>query len=119
MLGGDFRQILPVIPKGTRQEVVHASINSSYLWHYYELLTLTTNMRLLHDYSSHDLRKRKELGEWVLKIGDGSIGEVNDEDIKLQIPGDLPIHNTGDHIASIVDCIYPSLLRNMHDPSFF
>jgi hypothetical protein len=28
VLGGDFRQILPVIPKVTRQEVVQATINS-------------------------------------------------------------------------------------------
>ena len=34
VLGGDFRQILSVIPKGTRYDVVHASINSSYLWKY-------------------------------------------------------------------------------------
>ncbi|XP_061346430.1 uncharacterized protein LOC133292063, partial [Gastrolobium bilobum] len=32
VLGGDFRQILPVIPHGSRQEIVHATINSSYLW---------------------------------------------------------------------------------------
>ncbi|XP_071727277.1 uncharacterized protein [Rutidosis leptorrhynchoides] len=29
LLGGDFRQILPVIPKGKRQEVVQACINRS------------------------------------------------------------------------------------------
>ncbi|KAK9714969.1 hypothetical protein RND81_06G134200 [Saponaria officinalis] len=28
---GDFRQILPVVPKGSRQDIVHASLNSSYL----------------------------------------------------------------------------------------
>ena len=32
LFGGDFRQILPVITNGTRHEVVHAAINSSYLW---------------------------------------------------------------------------------------
>jgi len=31
VFGGDFRQILLVIPKGTRQEVVHAALNSSNL----------------------------------------------------------------------------------------
>ena len=30
VLDGDFKQILQVIPKGTRQDVVNASINSSY-----------------------------------------------------------------------------------------
>ncbi|GKB98083.1 ATP-dependent DNA helicase PIF1-like protein [Tanacetum coccineum] len=32
LFGGDFRQILPVIPNSSRQDVVHATINSSYLW---------------------------------------------------------------------------------------
>ncbi|XP_031108664.1 uncharacterized protein LOC116013152 [Ipomoea triloba] len=32
VLGGDFRQILLVIPRGSRQDIVSASINTSYLW---------------------------------------------------------------------------------------
>ncbi|XP_016168754.1 uncharacterized protein LOC107611328 [Arachis ipaensis] len=32
--GGDFRQILPVIPGGGRTEIVNASICSSYIWDY-------------------------------------------------------------------------------------
>ncbi|XP_047949496.1 uncharacterized protein LOC125195385 [Salvia hispanica] len=34
VFGGDFRQILPVVPKGSRQDVVNVVINSSYLWKY-------------------------------------------------------------------------------------
>jgi len=34
VLGGDFRQVLSVIPKATRQEVCNATINSSHLWHF-------------------------------------------------------------------------------------
>lgn len=37
----------------------------------------------------------------------------------MEIPDDLLINSAGDHIASIVDCIYPSILLNMHDTSFF
>lgn len=40
VLGGDFRQILPVITKGTRQEIVNATINSSYLWTHCQILKL-------------------------------------------------------------------------------
>jgi len=47
VFGGDFRQILPVIPRGTRSNIVHATINASYLWNHYQVLTLTKNMRLL------------------------------------------------------------------------
>ncbi|XP_016206524.1 uncharacterized protein LOC107646893 [Arachis ipaensis] len=32
VLGGDFRQVLPVIPKRTHAEIVMTSINSSILW---------------------------------------------------------------------------------------
>jgi ATP-dependent DNA helicase PIF1 len=31
IFGGDFRQILPVIPRGTRSDIVHASLNASYI----------------------------------------------------------------------------------------
>ena len=41
VFGCDFRQILLVIPKGGRQDVVHETINSPYLWNHYKVLTLT------------------------------------------------------------------------------
>jgi len=47
VFGGDFRHILPIIPRGTRSDIVHATINSSYLWDHCQVLTLTKNMRLL------------------------------------------------------------------------
>ncbi len=65
VFGGDFRQILPVIPKGTRPEVVHATINSSVLWNFCEVLTLSKNMRLLGGASSADLEQRRLFSEWV------------------------------------------------------
>ncbi|XP_029657219.1 uncharacterized protein LOC115231303 [Octopus sinensis] len=46
LLAGNFRQTLPVIPRGTRADEVNASIKSSYLWHHSEKLHLTTNMRV-------------------------------------------------------------------------
>jgi len=47
VFGGDFRQILPVIPQGSISDIVHATINSSYLWEHCQILNLTKNMRLL------------------------------------------------------------------------
>lgn len=34
VFGDDFRQILTVVPKGSRKDIVSATINSSYLWRY-------------------------------------------------------------------------------------
>ncbi|KAF7807930.1 ATP-dependent DNA helicase PIF1 [Senna tora] len=36
VFGGDFRQILPVIPRASRQDIVLASLNDSYLWSSYK-----------------------------------------------------------------------------------
>ncbi|XP_057418385.1 uncharacterized protein LOC130712576 [Lotus japonicus] len=46
VLDGDFRQILPVIPKGGKQDIVSATINSSDLWKHCKVLKLTRNTRL-------------------------------------------------------------------------
>ena len=32
VLGGDFRQILPVIPLGTKEQIIDATVTNSYLW---------------------------------------------------------------------------------------
>ena len=48
VLGGDFRQILPVIPRGVREQFVGASLRRSFLWRDIHVLTLGQNMRLIH-----------------------------------------------------------------------
>ncbi|XP_045821815.1 uncharacterized protein LOC123914670 [Trifolium pratense] len=114
VLGGDFRQILPVIPKGTRQEVVNSTIYSS---RFCEVLTLTT--RLQTGSSDSDIEDEKNFSDWILGIGDGSIGQSNDSDITIQIPLNLLVPNLGDPLSTIVQSTYPDLLHNMNDPTFF
>ena len=46
VLGGDFRQILLVIPGGDSAIVINATINSSHLWDFCTVFKLTQNMRL-------------------------------------------------------------------------
>jgi ATP-dependent DNA helicase PIF1 len=58
--------------------------------------------------------------EWVLGIGDGEIGDINDIDLELDIPSDLLIPNSGDDpLSSIVESTYPQLLQNMNDITYF
>lgn len=40
ILGDDFRQTLPIIPQGSRQDSVSAAINRSYLWNYCQIINL-------------------------------------------------------------------------------
>ena len=46
VLGGDFLQTLPVVPRGSRMDIVDATIQHSYLWEHVKILSLRQNMRL-------------------------------------------------------------------------
>jgi len=93
VLGGDFRQILPVIPRGPKHDVVDASINSLRLWKYCRVLKLTKNMRLQTGSSSSDVNELKEFSNWILNVGDGNIGENNDGEAEIEILNDMLIKN--------------------------
>lgn len=41
IFGGDFRQIFPIVQRGTRSNIVHATINASYIWDHCKVLNLT------------------------------------------------------------------------------
>ena len=49
ILGGDFRQVLPIRPYGVRSEVVNLAIKNSLLWSVFHKFQLTRNMRVLND----------------------------------------------------------------------
>ena len=46
LLGGDYAQIAPVVRRGNRATTVRASLISSELWQYFQILHLTVNMRV-------------------------------------------------------------------------
>ncbi|XP_022007740.1 uncharacterized protein LOC110907007 [Helianthus annuus] len=119
LFGGDFRQILPVIPKGTRTMIVNASLNSSYIWQYCQVLKLTENIRLRVGYQEADLKEIKEFGEWILKLGDGLLGEENDGEIDIEIPGDLLIHDQVNPISSLISFTYPDMNKFLWDLTYF
>jgi len=47
VMGGDFRQILPLVPRGTRGQIVDASLKRFVvLWHCVKVRQLHENMRV-------------------------------------------------------------------------
>ncbi|KAL6568747.1 hypothetical protein OROHE_004431 [Orobanche hederae] len=121
VLGGDFRQILSVVPKGNREDIIYSSISSSPLWHHCKVLRLTKNMRLTvgQTMSSSRLQEIKDFLYWILKIRDGEFGEEVDGETFVDIPDDILIRDAEDHIAAIVESTYPSLISNFHASNFF
>jgi ATP-dependent DNA helicase PIF1 len=47
VMGGDFKQILPVVPRGRRGQIVDANLKrSAVLWHRVKMCQLHENMRV-------------------------------------------------------------------------
>ncbi|XP_058765892.1 uncharacterized protein LOC131639412 [Vicia villosa] len=111
IFGGDFRQILPVVPGGSRSDIVHSTINASYIWHYVKVLNLTKNMRLSSGPTEQDKKEIADFSDWLLKIGEGRISEPNDGYANIDIPPKLLITDFDDPIQAIVESTYPDFLN--------
>ena len=80
VFGGDFRQVLPVVRRGSRAQVVGASLRMSYLWNSMRHLKLVRNMRAKSD---------PWFAEYLLRIG-GSFEEANG-DGEIRLPDNICI----------------------------
>ena len=69
LLAGDFRQTLPVIPKGTMADELKACLKASNLWRYVHKLELTSNMRV---HLQGDLSAGR-FTQQLLTLGDGKV----------------------------------------------
>ncbi len=75
VLGGDFRQILPIVPKGGREDIVSASLPQSHLWQHVTILRLHINMRVM----ATNFEKQRKFTKWVLNVGDGNLPPIAEE----------------------------------------
>ena len=123
LLGGDFRQVLPVVEGGSRSETIDASITNSYIWKHIKILRLTVNMRLLAMADSGlPIEQVKEFNDWVLSIGDGTAqGTVHSDDGDselVEIPHDVLIPRLESAIDDIIRSTYPNLATLYSDPAY-
>lgn len=84
LFGGDFRQTLPVVRRGTPGQVVAASLRHSNLWNHIECLTLTQNMRVDAEC--------QEFANFLLNVGNGTATFERFQDNTVHSIGEL-IHS--------------------------
>nr|GEU94123.1 hypothetical protein [Tanacetum cinerariifolium] len=121
--GDDFRQILPVIPKGKRSDIVQACINHSELWKHCKVFTLTRRIRVNEYYANGELDTRKQdFNQWVLAIGDGKppakMKDEEDEPTWIQILKKFLINASDSPIAQIVAKTYPTFSERHKDNAY-
>ncbi|AEE09607.1 putative DNA helicase [Cotesia vestalis bracovirus] len=105
LLSGDFRQILPVIPRSTAADEINACLKSSNLWRHVKKLQLTTNMRvaLLNDTSAEDF------SEQLLTIGNGQV-PVDESSGLISFP-----NNFCNFVSSkdeLINNVFPEIISN-------
>ncbi|KAM3270137.1 hypothetical protein P3S67_030043 [Capsicum chacoense] len=115
ILGGNFRQIFPVITKETRQDIVNSTLNSSYLWSHCKVLKLTKNIRLQGNQLGTHLEELLNFANWILAICDRNIGNSIDGIETIQIPDDLFIKDCVSPILAIVESTYPNFYSHSRD----
>ncbi|XP_024190810.1 uncharacterized protein LOC112194807 isoform X4 [Rosa chinensis] len=108
IFGGDFRQVLPVIPKGTKSELIQASIVKSTFWTHIKILRLRQNMRSINDH---------QFAEFLLRVGDGSEQVINDEMIRLPECMVVP-WESDQSINLIIDEVFPNLGDHVNDARY-
>ena len=65
---GDFQQVLPIVKKGRREDIVQSTICQSHLWNYCHVFKLHQNMRLMQNNMSEMQESFvQDFSEW--KIG--------------------------------------------------
>ncbi|CAF1613761.1 unnamed protein product [Adineta ricciae] len=75
ILGGDFRQVLPVIRFANRSDLIGASLKSSHLWSFFKIMHLHQNMRTGPG--------EQEFSEWLIKLGNGELISNGNDEIEL------------------------------------
>uniref|UniRef100_A0A8C5M2A9 ATP-dependent DNA helicase n=1 Tax=Leptobrachium leishanense TaxID=445787 RepID=A0A8C5M2A9_9ANUR len=103
ILGGDFRQTLPVVAHGSRSAIVESSIKFNSLWDKFKIIKLQTNVRSVDP----------EFSSWLINLGDGKLTNEHGfhQDI-FQIPPTMICKN------SIVKEIYGDHLQPDHISQF-
>ena len=106
-----MRQTLPVVKKGSRNQIIDASILRSPLWNptNWVIHEFKTNMRVMSLVEQgFDGSKQQEFAEWLLKVGDGIGGSL------LELPPNLVSNSQEPH--DLISSIYGNLSdsNNLH-----
>ncbi|KAL4588886.1 hypothetical protein LXL04_001784 [Taraxacum kok-saghyz] len=110
VFGGDFRQVLPVIRRGTRAQIVDASLRMSPLWPSIRRLRLRINMRAVTD---------PWFSNFLLRVGDGEEATVEDNFIRIPDDMAIPYVDKSTSVDALISKIFPSLQSNEFDSNFF
>jgi len=116
---GDFQQILPVTPRGSRQQIIAKCLKQSPLWKEINVMQLTENQRIRHRLGDDaQAQKARLFNEYLQRLGHGTepVYEARGADVVL-IPKEL-VSSAKDLSEFLVE-LYPELASKFGDAAYF
>lgn len=113
----DFRQLLPVVPGGTRAHIICESVINSHIWDNFTTFYLKTNMRVINSRKTDDPAKANKLDEyakWLLSIGDGTIEPALQRTDIVEIKPSM----WAEDLEDLNKKVYNEFSTNYNDPSY-
>lgn len=80
---GDFRQVLPVVPRATLGEIL-ACVKKSPLWRHFVMLRITMNMRVRTVLGVQDTTEIHAFADFLHRIGEGRHDPVLSMELRTQ-----------------------------------
>lgn len=105
LLTGDFRQILPVIPRSTPADEINACVKASYLWKHVKIIKIKTNMRVYLKKDSTAL----EFSQQLLNIGDGKY-PIDQQTKEMQFPNNFCQMEPS--LKDVIKKVFPDITNN-------
>lgn len=115
LLAGDFRQVLPVVKKGSRPQAVNAAINRSPVWPHFHCFKLTENMRVIRNGNDERLMS---FSKWLLRVGEGKFPQYPVKVISInlfnyRLKSDGIQDKLKDAMNKLIEFVYPELSLNL------
>ncbi|XP_021763813.1 uncharacterized protein LOC110728479 [Chenopodium quinoa] len=100
VFGGDFKQVLPIVPQKTQREAVEISIVSSYIWPKLKKFKLTENIRARED---------PDYCSFLLSLGNGKLQQTESSYVRLpsEIVRSIPVD--GDLVKELITSTFPEI----------
>jgi ATP-dependent DNA helicase PIF1 len=109
VLGGDFRQILHVVVKGSPADIMRASLNKSNMWPRIRQFKLRVNMRVHRlRAEGRDAAAQESWAEYLLRIGEGTeqtYPDIGQDMIKLDPAMCCPTED----VVDLINIVYGAL----------
>jgi hypothetical protein len=113
VLAGDFRQTLPVVKRGSVNDILASTLKASPLWHHFKIFRLTENMRVR--VGGVVSNERQEYANWMLQLGSGELPTIKHKSFNDMITMRPDICLPDGDLEKLLEWTFPNIQERYND----